>query len=739
MNDAERAIASSPEAWKPADPDLLEPALAEIGEALGTLSTLSLRLEKSPDDRDTVHAMFRAAHNLKGIAGMLAARKMELLARRLEDVLESLRKGALAPGPDVVDRILQGTDGCSRLAGAMRTGEVLAEDVSTLAAGLESVLEGAPPGGTSPPPPPPPSRSAAPSAVPESRRAEAATAALPVRLGKVNQILNLVGELVIRRTGLGERTRNLNRLQSEMGKAAESLRAGRDPSPEEIQEVGRHLRRIRSAFGAVCEHLEGTDLALDRILAQLQDEAVRMRMVPVSELFAAVPRIVRDVSRTLGKSVDLATEGEETELDKVICDHLTDPLLHLVRNALDHGIETPAERRAAHKGETGTLTLAARHEGGKVVLETSDDGRGIDPGRIREAAVRKGIVPAERAASLTEADLYDLLFQPGFSTARAVTDLSGRGVGLDVVRSEVAAVDGQVSVRSEAGRGTTFRIEVPLTLATLQVLFVRHRSEVFAVPTASIREVVPIAPGDLESIGGSRRCAWRGVRLPVLPLDELLGMERAAWAETTRPLLVTSHPERPAGLLVDAYLHRRTVVMKSLGTLLKQAPAVLGTTILGDGRVVVVLDPDACARLTAAAPAASTRIAAADARGGAPSILLVEDSGVVRKRLADILIRAGYDVTEAKDGAEALACAEGRSFDLVSTDVVMPRIDGYELTRRLRTLAQFQSVPILMVTSKEDELDRVRGFDAGADDYILKPVHEETYLARIRRHLGGNR
>jgi chemotaxis protein histidine kinase CheA len=741
-----------PENWASEETaDLVDPVLEEMQGAVEMLNDQFLRLEENPADRACLDDLFRAAHNLKGLSQVLQIGKLKLLSTAMEDLLEELRQGIREPSSSLIDLLLECTDLIQGpILKAIEGRQPIAEDLSDLLDRLRGARRApsAPPKrppAPETPPAPPQAQPTAPTGPPSSA---ASPASLKVRLDRVNQILNLVGEIVIRRTTLDQRTHHLKQLLEELGKISKGLqRSARHSSTEDLEGISDEVRRILQAFETVYEQILDSEENLEKIVQGLQGRVIQMRMVPVSDLFGAHPRMVRDLGRKLGKEAALHLEGQETELDKIVCDHLAEPLMHLVRNALDHGLELPDERHKAGKPPQGRIVLRARHEEGQVVIEVEDDGRGIDPERIRRHAVEKGWFTTEKAAGLSREEIVALLFRPGFSTATAVTDLSGRGVGLDVVAHRLAEIKGNVTLHSEPGRGTRFHIRVPLTLAIIQVLLVRHRHETFAFPITSIREVLQAIPQRIEKLGTRDAIPYRNEMLPLAHLDRVLGMHSIDWTEAGQhAILVVSHNQRRIGVVIDRILKRQTVVIKSLGEFLKKVPYALGCTILGDGQVVLILDPTEIARQELSGgwkgrvPSQETEgeektpgsVAAA---AQTHSVLLVEDSAIMRRQMARALQQAGYRVAEAVDGAEALRLASQERFDLVSTDIEMPRMDGYELTRRLRALEGYGDTPIVMVTSKDQPLDKVRGFDSGVDDYLTKPINQETYLQWIHRNL----
>jgi two-component system chemotaxis sensor kinase CheA len=483
------------------------------------------------------------------------------------------------------------------------------------------------------------------------------------------------------------------------------------------------LARIERVLGESYDELVGGLGGLALAVGQLRDHVMKLRMVPIARLFSKYQRTVRELSQTLGKQVVIELGGADTELDKVLVERLEDPLLHLVRNAVDHGIEQPAERTAHGKPATGTLGLGAEQRGGQILVRVSDDGRGMDPAKLRAKAVERGLLTAAEAADLSDTGAFELIFRPGFSTAESVSDLSGRGVGMDVVRDAIAKLKGSIAIDSRLQAGTTIELRLPLTLAITQVLVARLGQELVAIPLDAVVSAQR-SPESFEMVA-SNPCLRVGDELvPVVDLGRVLGFDQGVslrdLGDSSVVLVAVGSEE--LGLLVDQVLGRHEVVIKSLGPLLGGTPCAAGATLLGD-RVLLVLDLVEVVE-SARQPAAPRSLGARGRPRTRPRarILVAEDSDVVRETVRRELGRAGFDVSVARDGLEALALARRESFDLVSTDVLMPGLDGFELTRALRQEPRYQKVPIVIVTSKDSRIDVLRGSDAGADAYLTKPA-----------------
>ena len=472
---------------------------------------------------------------------------------------------------------------------------------------------------------------------------------------------------------------------------------------------------------------------LSRSLNGLQDRTMRTRMVPIATITDKLQRAVRDLSRSLGKKVRWEARGTDTEMDRGVLNQLSDSLLHLVRNAVDHGIESPAERAAAGKPAEATIRLHAMQLGSEVIIAVTDDGHGIDVARVRDQAARQGLDTDE----LSEQELLELTFRSGLSTRSFVTDVSGRGVGLDVVRASVEAARGRVEVRSQVGQGTEFRIVVPITLAVLRCLLVEAGGHQFALPFHRVVLSQASALSPRVSAEGRVAVLVDERPVPMSALAEALGTDGGD--VTGGPIVVLADTARRHAFQVDRLVGQRDVVLKGLSRMLPHLPAVAGASIEPDGAVLLVLDPPGLIQrarqtgraLSALAPAAGP----ADQRR---RVLVVDDALTVRELQRSILERAGFEVRLAADGAEALSRLAEEPSDLVLTDVEMPNLDGFGLVEAIRAHPTLANVPVLILSSRSSDADRQRGLDLGADGYIVKSGFDEgSLLTAVNRLLGG--
>lgn len=750
--------------------------LERIGERL-------IELESAPDPARIVNDLFRAVHTIKGGARMLRLRKLEALAHVLEASLDEVRRRGRGVTPALVDLLLEGRRALEEMVGEVASSGPVRTRIGPLLAALA-----APAGGHGRPPaaPAPPSwpgtdlgvspAQGAPAGAGGMRPAVRAPETIRIAAEKLDAVLNTAAEIFISqmrlRGELGAMEGAIGDLRSILGLAGaveagalerrmrESVRtlepelralaAAGSSSPSQMAAfLDRFARRVAGLLAgpggseetslhvlAVEEtrsRLLRTAAHLDQLGSRLQRGAMSFRMVPIATLFARFPTQVRSIARQLGKSARVETSGEDTQLDKVLVTHLGDPFLHLLRNAIDHGLEPPEERRARGKPETGLIRLRAGYQGSQVVVEVEDDGRGIDVERVRARAVERGLVDAARAGSLAPAEVLAFIFEPGLSTVARVSELSGRGVGMDVVRSAVNEVQGSIAVDTRPGAGTRVTIHLPLTLALIQIVLVGEGAHQFAFPLLSLGEILTVKRRDLIRLPAETVCRYRGRTLPVTTLSGILGFPPGPWAGEEQFLVILADGDRQVGVLVDAIAGRQEVLIKNLGRLVKKAPFVMGCTILPDGQLALILNPREI--VTAASGARRPRgevLAEEDPRHharAAHTVLVVDDSPIQQKQLQAIVARAGYAVDIAQNGFDALKHVRRKRYSAFLVDVFMPLMDGLEFVERLRALPD--SAPVFLVTGHRGGLDVPRAEALGVDGWFDKPVAPDALVAAL--------
>lgn len=697
--------------------DVHEIRLVFIQEAearLSSLGQLILALETSGPDDELIDSIFRELHTIKGSSAVARLPEVSSLAHRLEGLVEDLRSGRTSTTPELIDALFAGVDDLADVisqttsqSGVRPTADAPpGVDAARRETPLVPAGNGAPAGWpetAQPPSPRPPDASATLPPTPMVSVTQNRSASTSIAAGFVMVPL--------------ERLEELSRLVSESASA--HLRVGRMVSD-----------RFATDPASIAEFNE-----LSRSLNDLQDRAMRTQMVAVATITDALHRTVRDLARAQDKDIRWETRGTETELDRGVLHRLSDSLLHLVRNAVDHGIETPAEREAVGKPPQATIRLHAMQLGSEVIIAITDDGRGVDREGVRHEATRQGV----GTEGLSDEDLVALVLRSGLSTKSFVTDISGRGVGLDVVRANVEAVRGRIEVRSQPGLGAEFRIIVPITLAVLRCLLVEAGGSRYALPFHRVvRSQADEASGRAHAEG--RPVVWVDrSAVPVSLLAETIG--GAPDEVSTGPIVVLSDSTRQHAFKVDRLLGQRDVVLKGLSAALPKIPAVAGASVEPDGSVLLVLDPPGLIQraqqsvLVPVQPSVAAQPETARSR-----ILVVDDALTVRELQRGILERAGFSVRVASDGLQAMALLVEEPSDLILTDIEMPEMDGFALTKAVRADPELGNIPVLILSSRADEADRQRGLEVGADGYIVKSGFDEGHLlTAVTRLLGGRR
>lgn len=554
-----------------------------------------------------------------------------------------------------------------------------------------------------------------------------------IEASKLYELIDQVGEVVIGEVRLEEVSRGLtDAIRSVEGRLRRMRH--REGDPELIAIFDQLRERVATFASQLAETLRGQSRGLDR----LQEQSMRLAMLPTASIFAPFPRLIRNLSRELGKEVELELDGGGTELDKQVLEQIVDPIRHLVINAVDHGIESPAEREALGKRRKGLLQVKARQQGRQVVIEVRDDGRGISPEAVKTSAVRRGFI--DEGDELSDQEILGLLFKPGFSTAGIVTDTSGRGVGLDVVKEAVDRLKGTVDIDSVPGQGTIFSITLPITLAIVEAILVNAGGQEFAIPVSAVEEVVGVPAHDIQNVGGREAVVLRDQTTSLVPLYKVLSLPPDEISDG--PVVVLATATRKVAFRVGELIGQQEVVIKGLGTFLPRMRHVAGASILGDGRVILVLDPYELidtARRPLGSSDASRRSRTGTVAGTrqAARILVVDDSLAIREMLRSIFEAAGYSVMVAADGADALVKLRQQKFDGVVTDIEMPRLDGFALVEEVRSRSDLEDLPVILVTSLAKEEHRKRGLEVGANAYIVKSAFDQSHLLDTIRSLVG--
>ena len=585
------------------DQELLEGFLTETTELLEKLDDDLVALEKSSGDPELLNRIFRSIHTVKGASSFLGFDLLVKVTHKTEDVLNRLRKGELVVTPEIMDVILEATDLVKILVSDIKAGEIQEREIDgTIAKLLPLLSENAAPKVDVPPAAAAPAAEPAPvDAGPVAAAPESSVTPLPAAQAATPPPAKPSGEMVAKKApappkppeGKGEDLSDnttvrvdVKRLDDLMNQVGELVleRNRMIQLNQELQQGEADRFDFNEEFGKLTKRM-------NFVTSELQMQVLKMRMIPVEKVFKKFPRIVRSLARDLGKEVDLQIFGEETELDRSVVDEIGDPLIHLIRNAMDHGLETPDERIAAGKPRVGTLVLAAVHEGNSIIISIKDDGKGIDTDRVGRKAVEKGLVTEEQLAAMSQREMFDLIFLPGFSTKEKASDLSGRGVGMDVVKTNIKKLNGLIEIRSERGQGSEFILRLPLTLAIIQSLLVEVEGEVYSIPLSSVLETLRVDQRQFHVIGGQEVLKLREMVLPLMRLQTIFNVQQKYERDDFCYVVVVGAADKRMGLVVTRLVGQQEVAIKSLGNYLANIPGIAGSTILGDGRVTLIVDP----------------------------------------------------------------------------------------------------------------------------------------------------
>ncbi len=742
------------------DPFMLDLFRTELENHSRTLETglVALEADGSPE---RFEPLMRAAHSIKGAARIVGLDGAVGLAHAMEDLLEAARRGETSLGAGHIDILLRGNDLFAGLVPveADRIPVRLAEqagEFDALARSLADLLAGREPSA-------PPAPAAQPEAAPvqalppeQTQPPRHERESLPredrsVRIlaDNLNRIIGLAGESLVRARSAKPFSTVLLRMKNENAEMArlleELLLSPGDRLPEGVSDaLGEALRRIDRLQESLVSHFEEFEhfsRRLEYTAERMYGEAVASRMRPFSDGLHGFPRLVRDLCRDLGKKVRLEVEGAATLVDRDILEKMEAPLTHIIRNSLDHGIEPPEERTAAGKPAEGRIVLEARHVFGMLTITIADDGRGINRKKLLDKVLREGRISGEMAARLSDAELFDFLFLPGFSTAERVTELSGRGVGLDVVASMVHEVGGTVRVHSEEHSGTTFRLQLPLTLSVLRTLLVDIAGESYAVPLARIDRVLEADPADLKTVEDRQFCLVDNEPVGIIDALQVLQLSRESAGAERLSIVVISDRLTRYGLVVDRFRGESELVVRPLDPRLGKIPTISAGALLTDGSPTLILDVDDLVRSMdnrlAAGRLRKVGESARRAVSGRLRVLVVDDSLTVRQVERKLLEGRGYDVAVAVDGMDGWNTLQGERFDLVITDVDMPRMNGIELVRRIKEHPSLRALPVMIISYKDREEDRLLGLEAGANYYLTKSsFHDESLLDAVRDLIG---
>lgn len=700
--------------------ELVQDFLVETNEIIENLDHDLVELESNQNDLELLNKIFRGAHTMKGSSSFLGFNKLAELTHHAEDILNKLRKGEMVVTREIMDTLLEFVDKTKQIISDIENGTDNT-DCTSVIEDLKLASEGKLTSKTKNTSAAQPAQAAQPAAAPAPKPQAAPKQEAPkvvhqatpveqtirVDVSRLDSLVNLVGELVLSRNMLS-------------------------------QIAGELENKFENEY--LVEQLLVATNSIGMNTTELQLAIMKTRMIAIGKVFNKFPRVVRDIARDTGKEIELIISGEETELDKQVIESIGDPLLHMIRNSCDHGVETPDVRLAKGKPRMGTVNLSAYHEGNHVVIEIKDDGAGMDPNKLKRKAIEKGVITVDEANSMDDKQAFALIFKPGFSTAEKITNISGRGVGMDVVRTNIEKLNGIITIDSKIDEGSTFYLKLPLTLAIIQALLVEVAGETFAIPLASVVETVRITNEEIHSFEGREVLKLRDRVLSLIRLDEAFALDELEQDEIY--VVVVALAEKQLGFIVDKLIGQEEIVIKSLGDYLGGNPGIAGATITGDGRVRLILDVAGVIEVAQNMPRrirntkklSSNKRAAvqtASKKTNAVKVLICDDSSTDRKITKKILEPQDWiETVEAPSGKDALSLLErDNSIDLIISDIMMPDMDGFRLARSIREKGY--DIPIIAMSARMEPADRKKMNASGMNAFIQKPINQQLLLDKI--------
>lgn len=744
----------------------------EAKEHISAITSGLIELEKAPHEEQTglIETIFREAHSLKGAARSVNLKDIESLCQSMETVFASLKRKEIITSPQLFDTLHSAADCAGKLISREEEPDLSERtEIKDVIQSLESaVKDSAPqPRTVSPVAEEKPVPSNKKLHTPDKPRVEeksekietmqSSSLAETVRIStiKLDSLLFQAEEMLSVKLAAGQRAAELREIEvsfspwkKEWAKIQQEVSMSRGTgdalrrSSKLVEFLDRNhvfIKSLETELTALAKAADYDNRQFGGMVDALLDDMKKVLMLPFSSLSGIFPKLVRDLSHEQGKEAELVIEGEEIEIDRRILEEMKDPANHLLRNCIDHGIEKPDERQQKHKPPRGTVKLAlSAKEGGKIEIMVSDDGAGIDASRIKSAAVKRGVISQEYASKLSEQEALSLIFQSGVSTSPIITEISGRGLGLAIVREKVEKLNGVVSFETQADTGTTFRIVVPLTLATFRGLLVQVNECLFVLPATNVERAVRIKKEGIKTVEARETISLNGQVISLVRLGDVLELpvKTKSTPDETVQVVVLGSAEKRIAFTVDEVIHEQEVMVKILGRQLSRIRNVVGATVLGNGKVVPILNVHdlikSAVKITSAPVKAQSEKEAGAKRN---SLLVVEDSITARTLLKNILETADYDVKTAIDGVDAFTTLKTMEFDLVVSDVDMPRMNGFDLTAKIRADKKLSQLPVVLVTALESREDKERGIEVGANAYIVKSSFDQNNLLEVIRRL----
>lgn len=746
----------------------------ENKDRIQKLNQSILTFEKNPSDIELLKEIMRELHTLKGTAKIMGFGDIVTLSHKAEDVFVKIKEGSLQFTKGLFDIVFQALDMlekmvqaklknttpinvdeiCNRLETGSNTTAVqdMKDEPSQPITSLpkEEFKESPPLFSGNIPHSSRGDEEGLKEGISEVTPAPEIKKTIRVGLDKVDILSNYLVELIMARMGVHQRFEDLIKL-NRSAKQLREIKTELDANLGVQESDNKKLHEIVTKFNKTERDLleeisrysaayEADIVKLDTITEGIRQQVMAMRMQPVSAVFDLAARLIRDLSRQFNKEVDLVISGAEVELDNTIIEMLRDPLTHLLRNAMDHGIEDPAVRASHGKKKTGSITLNAKQEGGDVLITIKDDGKGIDKELVKEMAIKKGLLNAEIAKGLSDKEIYELIMKPGFSTCKIVTDTSGRGVGMDVVKTVVDRLNGSLIIESINEQGTVFILKVPATIALINVLLIRVGDMTLAIPSTSVEHIAYIFWKDIKTLEGKSSIFIEGQTIPLVRIGNIFMLKRREEKrEENVPVILFRSAGKKIGFIVTEVLYEKEIVFREFRGYLKRPRYFSGVTTLGTGEVILIVNMQELTSIKEPAKALPIDEATITVKPEVKKnvILIAEDSMITAELERNILANAGYEADVAADGVDAMEKLHSKKYDLLVTDIDMPRMNGFELTSKVRADKRLKDTPVIIVTSKEQIEDKRRGIEVGADAYILKKEFDQSSLLNTIKRLIG--
>ncbi|PAF52232.1 chemotaxis protein CheW [Helicobacter sp. 13S00477-4] len=756
--------------------EIMEDFLIEAFEMIEQLDQDLVELENNPQDLELLNRIFRVAHTIKGSSSFLNFDTLTHLTHNMEDVLNKARKEELKLTPDIMDIVLESIDLMKALLIKIRdngTDSNSGIDISHTVKKLQAISDEKIDTKLSP-------------EKPNEQNPLADEPDLDYTNMSPEEIESEIQRLLLKRQNADKQKRSKKKKEETQTNKTIKTKPEEEkikqlktkPEENKIPSTGveqtvrvdvRRLDHLMNLIGELVlgknrliriysdveerydgekflEELNQVVSSISTVTTDLQLAVMKTRMQPVGKVFNKFPRMVRDLSRELGKNIELIITGEETELDKSIVEEIGDPLIHIIRNSCDHGIEIPQERISAGKNETGKVELKAYNEGNHIVIEIADDGKGLDADMLKQKAIEKNIITEREADNMSDKEAFGIIFKPGFSTAKNISNVSGRGVGMDVVKTNIEKLNGIIEIESEKGAGTTQKLKIPLTLAIIQALLVGIQEEYYAIPLSSVLETVRVTQDEIYTVDGKSVLRLRDEVLSLVRLADIFKVDAILEKTNEVYVVIIGLADQKIGVIVDYLIGQEEIVIKSLGYYLKNTAGIAGATVRGDGKITLIVDVAAMMdmaknikisinNLINEAPPLKTKNTPSDY-----TVLIIDDSNTDRNIMKKCLKPLGVTILEAKNGLEGLEIVKNGDeiLDAVLVDIEMPGMDGYSFAMEVRKYNKFKNMPLIAVTSRTRKTDRMRGVESGMTEYITKPYTPEYLTNVVKRNIKLN-